>query len=212
MATLLTYRAKVQAEVDDTSARAQTVIDNGIADVYQEILRYIPELVGTVNEEVQAIENVAEPEIPAFTRIKSIHWKSTTGDRFNMLEEITEDEYLVNYVNADAVENPSKYYVSAQLVHLVPAPNNEGTVLATYYPVSDELTGDAVSVIPTRFTKVVVLGAIARFYAYMRLPDADSYQNDFLGALESMRTEIVNNSRKPQPNLYGRRRYALRRV
>lgn len=212
MATLATYRSKVQSEVDDSSSRAQTVIDNGLADVYQEILRYIPELVGTTTNDRAATASDATYTPDAFMKIKSLHWKSTSGTNFNILQEITQDEYLINDVNDETTENPSKYFVNGTGYQLVPAPDNAGTIRETYYAVQSELTGNQVSVIPDRFSKVMVLGGIARFYAYMRLPDADSYRNDFLGALESMRTEIVNNSQKPQPTLYGKRRHAFRRV
>lgn len=212
MATIATYRVKVQAEVDDTSARAQTIIDNGLADVYQEIIRYIPELVGTTTNDRTATASLATYTPSAFLRIKSLHWKSTSGSNFNMLEEVTQDEYLINDVNASATENPSKYFVNGLGYQLVPAPDNAGTIRETYYAVQAELTGSQVSIIPDRFSKVMVLGGIARFYEYMRLPDAENYRNEFLGALEAMRTEIMNNSRKPKPTLYGKRRYAVRRV
>ncbi len=211
MATLATYRVKVQSEVDDTSARAQTVIDNGLADVYQEILRFIPELVGTETTDVAVGAGDSAVTIPAFTKIKSLHW-STDDVTYNILQGITEDDYLINDVNAVAVENPSKYFVNGDSAQLVPASSLGGFVRITYYPVSAELVGNETSVIPARFSEVMVLGGIARFYAYMRLPDADSYKKDYYNALDEMRTEIVNSFRRPQPTLYGRRRYAFRRV
>ena len=55
MATLSTYTAIVQAEVDDASARAQTVIERALKDTYQEVLKHVSRyLVGTDTYSVTA--------------------------------------------------------------------------------------------------------------------------------------------------------------
>lgn len=80
--------------------------------------------------------------------------------------------------------------------------------------VQDELTGSTASVIPDRFTRVLLMGAIARFKAYEGLPDANEYYKLFKGsfygqgrldgALGEMLMELSAKQPKPRPKLFGR--------
>jgi hypothetical protein len=176
------YKQIVQDSVDDYSTRAGNVIEQQIKEKYQEILRYTAKwLVGTEQETITASISNRYVSPSEFMQIVDVQWKSTTDTDYTQLDIMDEKDYLKESVNTD-VGRPSKWYLNGQKIYFDKTPDNAGSVLVTYIPVQAELIGTQVSVIPNRFTDVLVTGAIAGFKAYERLPDAREYESQFSGS------------------------------
>ncbi|MFA6445743.1 MAG: hypothetical protein WCW14_00635 [Candidatus Paceibacterota bacterium] len=215
MATISTYRTMVQNEVGDAAARAQNVIDRALSDTYQEILLHTAKnLIGLTEEDVTAsISNRYVTPVNTYSNFEKVLWHSATDTNFKELTLISEDEYYDRYVNSSTSE-PSQYYLKGNLVYFDVIPSSAGTVKVVGTEVQDELTGANVSVIPDRFTRVLILGAIGRFKSYEGTPDADEYLKQFKGsfwgqgriegALGDMIRELSVKKRVIRPRLFGR--------
>lgn len=204
MATLSTYIAIVQAEVDDTSARAQTVIDRGLKDTYQEILKHVSRfLVGTDTYSVTASAGTQEYTPTAFYETVRVLWQNASESNFRVLQEISEAEAIEQHYN-EANGTPQYYYRNAQNVILVPTPDNAGTLEVVYVPVQSELEGSIVSIIPDRYTNVMVLGAIARFKMYEGVQEAVEYQAKYAASLQDMKKELAAQFTPVKPKFFGR--------
>lgn len=214
MATLASYKTLVQSEVDDTSSKVGTVIERAIKDVYQEILLYTAKwLVGTSQETQAGSTSVRSVTPTAFMQVTDVQWKDAGETDYRQLDPIEEHEYLKKYVNTDT-GRPTKWYVNGSKVYFDRIPDTVGTALITYIPVQDELTGDEVSIIPDRFTRVLLLGAIARVKAYERLPEATEYLRQYKGPfalqgrvegeLGAMILELGSNQRSKKLKFWGR--------
>lgn len=176
------YKQIVQDSVDDYSTRAGNVIEQQIKEKYQEVLRYTAKwLVGTETETITASISNRYITPSAFMQIVDVQWKSTTDTDYTQLDIMDEKDYLKENVNTEA-GRPSKWYLNGQKIYFDKTPDNAGSVLVTFIPVQAELVGTQVSVIPDRFTDVLVTGAIAGFKAYERLPDAREYESQFSGS------------------------------
>jgi len=205
----------VQNEVGDAAARAQNVIDRALSDTYQEILLHTAKnLIGLTEEDVTAsISNRYVTPVNTYSNFEKVLWHSATDTNFKELTLISEDEYYDRYVNSSTSE-PSQYYLKGNLVYFDVIPSSAGTVKVVGTEVQDELTGANVSVIPDRFTRVLILGAIGRFKSYEGTPDADEYLKQFKGsfwgqgriegALGDMIRELSVKKRVIRPRLFGR--------
>lgn len=204
MATLATYSTIVQAEVDDTSTRAVTVIERGIKDTYQEILKHVaPYLVGTDTYSVTAVAGTQEYTPTSFYDLVRVLWKNASESDFMVLKEISEEEAIEKWYNADNAR-PIHYYRNAQNIILVPTPDNAGTLEVVYVPVQSELAGSTVSIIPDRYTNVIILGAIARFKMYEGVAEAVEYQAKYAASLQDMKKELAAQIMPLKPSFMGR--------
>ena len=182
MATLATYTVLVQNEVDDTSTRAKNVIEQAIKDTYQEILNYTVEyLVGTTEEDVTAtIDQRYISTANTYQDIKNVLYKSASSDTYNYLTRISEQDYYKTEINRDS-STPLHYYVNGTKIYFNVPCIDAGTVRVSGVEVQDELSGSTVSVIPDRFTQVLVKGAVAHFKAYEGVQDAREYFKIYRG-------------------------------
>lgn len=204
MATLATYSTIVQAEVDDNSARAQTVVERGLKDTYQEILKHVASfLVGTDTYSVVATPGTQEYTPTRGYSFVRVLWKNASESNFRVISEISEEEAIDKYYNSDN-GTPHSYYRNAQNVILVPTPDNAGTLEVVYVPVQSELEGSTVSIIPDRYTNVIVLGAIARFKMYEGVPEAVEYQAKYAASLQDMKKELATQFAPLKPSFMGR--------
>lgn len=214
MATNASYKTMVQSEIDDTSSKTGTVIERAIKDVYQEILLYTAKWIIGTEQETQVGSTSNRYVTPtAFMQITDVQWKDAGETDYRQLDPMEEHEYLKKYVNSDT-GRPTKWYVNGSKVYFERIPDTAGTALITYIPVQDELTGDTVSVIPDRFTRVLLLGAISRVKAYERLPEATEYlrmykgpfaaQGRIEGELGAMIQELSSNQRSKKLKFWGR--------
>ena len=198
--TYSTYTTLVQAEVDDTSSGARVVIQNAIKQVYSEILREMGRyLIGSVTVEQAAVVGARTVTPAEFTEVYSLHFK-TSGGEFIPLREMLQDEYLKTDVNADN-GTPTRYFINGGKIEF-DRPCEAGTIRMELVLAPDILTGD--SLIPDRFTNVVVMGACYRFFGYEKGPEAENYYAWYQIALRDMRGELSTRAKFPKVKIYGR--------
>lgn len=204
MATLSTYRTLVQAEGDDDSARAQAVIDEGLQEVYQEILKHTARfLVGTSVFSPTIVVGTKNYTITPFYEIVEALYHNASSTNFNVLKPIEQKEFIECYYNISD-GTPSMYYQNGNDIVLVAGPADVGTLNVVYVPVQPELEGNAVSVIPDRYKNVIVLGGIARFKAYEGVPEAVDYQLKYIAAIQDMKKELGSRFTPTKRKLWGR--------
>lgn len=204
MANLTTYTAIVQAEVDDTSARAQTVIERSIKDTYQEILKHCGKfLVGTDTYSTTAVAGTQEYTPTAFYDIVRALWHDSGVTDFNVLKQISEEEAIEKYYNSDN-GTPSMYYQNANNVILVVTPDNAGTLEVVLVPVQDDISASNTSLVPDRYTNVLILGAVSRFKMYEGVSEAVDYQAKYAASLQDMKKELGSRFDIIQPSFMGR--------
>lgn len=204
MANLSTYSTIVQAEVDDTSARAVSVIERAIKDTYQEILKHCGRfLVGTDTYSTTAVAGTQEYTPTAFYETIKVLWHDAGDTDFNILRPITEEEAIEKYYNADN-GTPSMYYQNANNVILVVTPDNAGTLEVVLVPVQDDISASNTSLVPDRYTNVLILGAIARFKMYEGVPEAVEYQAKYAASLQDMKKELGTRFEMIKPSFMGR--------
>lgn len=198
METLASYTLKVQQEVDDTSTSAKAVIEQRLKETYQDILLTTRKyLVSSVTTDVTATAGTAVYTPSEFEEI-TLHYKEADSDWVE-LKPISEREYLDNYIN-DEAGTPHSYFLNDGNYQLVPAPLNAGTIKETIMPVTAELTTD--SIIPDRFTNVMILGATYRFKAYEDNPSTNVYKNWYEQAKHDMELDLATRTKIIQPKLY----------
>ena len=216
MMTNASYKSLLQNEYDNTSSTAGAVIEQAIKDTYQETLRFVGRyLIPFEFDDIAVTIDNAEYTPTAFLEVLSAHWKKTGSDRFVELREITQDSFVhSSFIDAPSGE-PFRYLLNSSIkVRTVPAPNVDGTLRIVYIPVQEELSGSVVSVIPDRFTRVILLGSLARLKAYDGLPDATEYRRLFIGpngdqgiiggAVAEMIRELSTVGQALRPSLGGR--------
>jgi len=179
---LATYTTLVQNECGDTSIRAKNVIEQAIKDTYQEILNYTVEyIVGTSEEDVTAtIDQRYISPSNTYQDVKQVLYKSVGNSNYNLLTRMSEKEYYQLDVNKDS-GTPLKYYLNGSKIYFNVACIDAGTVKVNGVEVQDELAGSTVSVIPDRFTQVLVKGSVAHFKAYEGIQDAREYFKIYRG-------------------------------
>ena len=182
MSNLASYTTLVQTEAGDTSSRAKSVIEQAIKDAYQEILNFTAEyLVGTTEERVTAtVDQRYVDTANVYQDIKSVLYKSATSDTYRKLGRSSEEDYYKFGVNRDS-STPLSWYLNGLKVTFDVPCIDAGTVKVNGVVVQDELTGSTVSVIPDRFTQVVVKGSVAHFKSYEGTSDAREYFKIYRG-------------------------------
>lgn len=204
MANLTTYTTIVQAEVDDTSARAQTVIERAVKDSYQEILKHCGRfLVGTDTYSTTAVAGTQEYTPTVAYEYLRVLWHDSGDTDFSILRPISENEAIEKYYNADN-GTPSMYYQNANNVILVVTPDNAGTLEVVLVPVQDDISASNTSLVPDRYTNVLILGAVSRFKMYEGVPEAVDYQAKYAASLQDMKKELGSRFDIIQPSFMGR--------
>lgn len=197
--SLATYTAKVQKEVDDSSAGSEALIQNDIKTTYQEVLRFAGRyLLGSDTEDQTAVVGTASYTF-SFQDIAAVLYRQVGGD-FVELDRITEQEYIDFHINADN-GTPSKYYINGAGINLVPAPDDAGTVRMIFIPITADV--DGTSVIPSRFNDVMVYGASAKYLASDKDPAAVEYFELYDRAKKSMLLELAGRAGTFKPKFYG---------
>lgn len=202
MQTLSDYLAIVQKTVDSTSASEESQIEQNIKASYQDILKRVGKYllgVSTDNPTVTAGNSSITPE--EFISIEGVFYKTATD--WIELTEIKREDFYDSGINSDDA-TPSKFYLNAQTIELVPAPDTVGTTRVDYVPPAPILTGDVKSVIPERYEDVVKNGASWRYFAFDDNPKATEYERYFLNGLDAMETEMANYGKPLAPKLFGK--------
>jgi hypothetical protein len=207
------YKALLQNEYDNNSATAGAVIEQAIKDTYQEVLRFCGRfLIPSEFDDIDVTTGTADYTPEEYLDIIAAHWKKDSDDRFMQLRPWDMAEFAKSqYIDAPTGQ-PFRWLVNgAASVKLVPAPNADGTLRLVVIPVQPELAGNVVSVVPDRFTKVILMGALARMKDYDNLSIAQEYyraywgpngsQGVIQGALGDMIRELSTQGRGFRPAL-----------
>lgn len=200
--TLTTYTTLVQNEVDDASSSAQTVIQEFIKETYADILKFVGQyLIGIAEEDVTAsTSNRYVTPTNTYQNVRKVLWHNATDTDFTELKQITEEEYYARHVNDDT-SDPAYWYRNGDKIYFDVVPSTAGTVKVMGVEVQDELV--TTSLIPDRYTNVVVLGAVARFKAYDSDPATPEYMGMYQGALQAMVKDYATSKPVLRPKLYG---------
>lgn len=199
------YLEIVQAEVDDNSTSAISLINQDIQEAYQEILvdtnRY---LTPSTSQTISCVVGTGNyTPTTAYTDILAVHYLGSSGD-YRQLIQITKDDYLANHINDDNSE-PQYWFENAGTVQVVPQPDYAGTLRLEYVPIPSELTADAsVSIIPDKYTNVVKLGASYKYLAFDKDPATPEYERMYLQAKDVMERELASKTQPVKPTLYNK--------
>lgn len=198
MATRADYRLSVQNEVDDQSTTAATVINNAIRETYQEVIEdAAPYVVGPTVEEVAVTSATVSPTTN-YEEITTVHYKNS--DLWDSLTPMTEKQFT-DYLN-DTSSEPVGYVVRGNNIILTGAPT-AGTLRIQGVSIKNELDDDTeTSLIPDRFSRVIVLGATYRFKAYEDNPAATEYFQWYMQARQKMMQQLTTKAPIINPTLY----------
>ena len=212
--TLSSYVTLVQNEVEDTSSRAKVIIERAVKDTYQEVLNFVgDELAGIEEEDITAtVSQRYVTPVNSYQDFKKVLY-STDGNNFETLTPITEEDYYERYINIES-STPQHFYLVKNDIYFDVAPNEAGTVKVAGIEIQDELEGAVVSLIPDRFTQVIVKGSVAHFKAYEGVQDAREYfkiyrgpyfeQGKTGGILMNMINQLKTRRPTLRPKLYNR--------
>lgn len=202
--TLTTYRGYVQAEVDDTSSRAASVINRSIKDTYNEILRKTAKLInGTTSETISTVIGTSSyTPVNKYQDVIAVH--HLNNGNYDRLTQITREEFLDLYLN-DNNGTPSRWYPNGSNIVLSPAPSTVGTIRVEGVEIPDTLTTQD-SEIPVQYTDVLILGSVARFLGYEKDGLSTHYKGLYEMALNDMIQDLSTKTRTLRPPLLNRGR------
>jgi hypothetical protein len=199
METLTSYRALVQQVCDDTSAAATQVIDRALKDTYQEVLRQTAKyLVSATREDIPFV--IGQNAYATANDPSKIHSAQyARGGNFSELHNISYDDYLKLFVT-ETPSTPVYWFVNGSEFNIAPMPSAAGTIRIMYRPIVTELVDT--SIIPERYTKVMVDGATYRFKAYEDSPSSTEYKQWYHEGLRDMVLDLSNKEPIFSPKLY----------
>ena len=198
--TRLIYRQKVNQEVDDSSTAANLVINEAIQETYAELCQEVAPFINSKTTETGSVTSGTYVTTAEFEEIYSVQYM-TSGD-YKTLSPITREEYF-DQVNVDSGE-PNYCLKDDGNNLLTPAPTT-GTIKIDGIAVVTELDSDTVSsVIPVRFRRVIVLGAIYRFLGYEKDPAAENYFVWYQQAKQQMLQQLSTQTPVVRPTLFGK--------
>lgn len=200
--TLDSYTTIIQQEVDDTSLAAKSVIQRQIKAIYQIILIQASKyLVSNVSEDVTvSVGNTVYPATLPVIVMKQVAYRPAAGGNFKILHEISYEDYLDTYLNRPN-SIPVHYFFDGDVLNIAPAPNEIGTLRKVYRPYSVELVGT--SIIPDRYTDVLINGVIARFKQWEDNSIGNTmYDRWYSTTLRDMILDLSSQANVPQSRLY----------
>lgn len=201
MANRNTYRLAIQKEVDDTSTTNVSLINNIIADIYQELASELNPLIVGEQEETVAVTSGTVTPAEIYQTISGVHYKSASSTIWDKLDRITEKEYLKNHVN-DTTGDPRVYLMRDDEIILTPPPTS-GTLRIQGLRIVDELNDDTTtSIIPDRYSRAMILGCIARFLGYEKDPASVEYYQWYQIAKQDMLNQLQTRAEIILPSLY----------
>ena len=203
--TLNDYVVQVQKEVDDTSNSALSVIQNSVIATVDEVMGDINEYItATITEEYPTvIGQTAYPTSEDSDYVEQVAYKPTTASNFKILYEIKDSDYRNNFINRPN-SIPSNWFWNHDEPNICPKPNEVGTVRIVYRPHQGSPLITDTSLIPDRFTRVVVDGTIARFKAWENnLNAAMYYSGQYKQGSRDMILDLSTRSKKLSPKFFG---------
>lgn len=200
--TLTSYSTIVKNDVDDSSSKANLVIDRFVKETYFEILRDTYKYINGVEEYILSLTSGQQEitTIPEFLEIDKVLYK--TNGNYSELKQISKSDYYAReFNNADGT--PSKWFLNGRGIKLDRGDSNPGTILIVYVPMPSELTTQE-SEIPDAYTEVVRLGGTYRFLAYDKDPSTPEYKGLYEEAKSKMLRDLKLSSGILTPKFMGR--------
>lgn len=206
--TINDYITSVQQDVDDTSNGAKTVITQEVIATYNEVMRQVGQyLQGSVTEDDSTVVNqTAYPVTKDAAVIHQVAYKPVGVTNFRILHQISLEDYKNDFINRPA-SIPTSWFLDGDVINIAPKPNEVGVVRRVYTPNIDPLntTDNTKSILPDRYTRVIVTGAIARFKAWENnLSASQYYQILYEKALHDCVLDLANRAKPLSPKFYGR--------
>lgn len=200
--TLNTYVLKVQKECDDSSTNAQSVIQQDVIEIYQEIMLQAYQYL--VNSTYEDIPGVVGTQIytptASFTDVFGVSYLPVGSTDYSKLRPMSYDDYLNHYLDTSN-GRPSKFVVRGSQI-ILDRPASEAYTLRMFYqPVVTELSGT--SLIPDRYTNVVKLGASYKYFAFDDNPKAVEYKGLYEEALRNMILQLSTQQKPVAPKFFG---------
>ena len=204
------YVTAVQQEVDDTSNGALAVIQRDVIDIYNEIIEECnPMLQGSVTENDAAVENqTAYPALQDVNTVHQVAYKPATATNLRILQQITLEDFKNNFINRPA-SLPTVWFYDGDVINVAPRPNNQegngGIVRKVYTPNYTNPAVTDTSIIPARYTRTVLDGAISRFKAWENnLAAAQTYEGLYQRGKRKMYLQLSTRAKALSPKFYGR--------
>lgn len=208
--TLESYITSVQQDVDDTSNGAKAVIQQEVINTYAEVMRQVGQyLQSTITEDDTVVLNqTAYPVDYDASVIHQVAYKPNNAANFKLLTQISLEDYKNDFINRPA-SIPTNWFLDGDTINIAPKPgpteDGIGIVRRVYTPNITDLVPLATSLLPYRYRRAVVTGAIARFKAWENnLASSQYYQGLFQQALHDTVLDLSNRAKPLRPKFFGR--------
>ena len=207
MKTLEQYVTLVQQDVDDTSTGAKAIIQQEVIATYAEVMRQVGQfLQSSITEDDYTVVNqTTYPVTMDASVIHQVAYKPNNAANFKILGQISLEDYKDVFINRPA-SIPTNWFLDGDVINIAPKPNEVGIVRRVYTPNITDLETGATSLLPDRYTRTIITGAIARFKAWENnLSASQYYQGLYQQALHDCFLDLSNRAHVLSPKLYGRR-------
>jgi hypothetical protein len=206
MTLISDYVSQVQKEVDDTSNGALATIQQQVVDTYNEIIEECNQfLQGSLTEEYTTV--LSQTAYPASKDVNIVHqiaYKPVSATNLRILQQITLEDYKNNFINR-VPSIPTCWFYDGDVINIAPKPNETGTVRIVYTPNYENPAQADTSIIPARYFRTVIDGAIYRFKAWENnLVASQMYERQYLAGKRKMFLQLSTRSKTLSPKLYGR--------
>ena len=204
------YVTLVQKEVDDASTDALSIIQRNVIDTYQEMMEDINQYIeGTLTEDTVVTLNKTDyPVTQDANIIHQVAYKPNNAANFKLLNQITLEDYKNDFINRPG-SVPTNWFLDGDVINIAPQPgpteDGSGIVRRVYTPNITEPAITDTSLIPDRYTRVVMNGAIYRFKFWENNVYASLYyQQWYEDGVKNMILNLSTKAKTLSPKLYGR--------
>lgn len=199
------YISKIQSEVDDTSLGAKAVISQELSSVYSDIMLQVGKFLEKSITEEQAIvigqtlySTAYDPSV-----IHQVSYRSTDETNFSILNQISIDEYNDVYINRPN-STPINWYLDGDTPGIAPKPDKEGILRIVYTPNITVFDTGQTSILPDRYSQVIIDGVISKFKAWENnLAASQYYDTRYQQGLHFCFLDLSNRANPLKPKLYG---------
>lgn len=204
--TLQDYITAVQKEVDDSSSQALAIINRSVLDTYNECIEEVNAFIDTsVTEDFTAV--VGQTAYPVSQDVNIYHqvaYCPTSTINFRVLHQITLEDFKNFYINRPAAL-PVEWFLDGDIPNVAPKPSEAGTVRVVYTPNFENVLVTSTSVIPERYMRTIIDGAIFRFKAWENnLASAQFYEGLYLQGKRKMFLALSTKGKVIRPKMYGK--------
>lgn len=191
------YITKVQAHVDDTSARAQTIIETAIDATYRDVLHragmYFLNEEETSDQIVLGMRyiNLASDTL----RVNRVFSKPTTATDYKELRRMDMDMYNPNIEDGEV----GQFYVKGTRLYFERNSDDASLLKIQYVPQVDVDTG--LPMIDN--DSVIIYGACAKFFSYEGDSGSAEYESRYQMEMKTYMDTLTTQQKTLKPKLYG---------